>query len=386
MTNDRAARIAGELARNNAFFPIMPLLGNRLAATRPFDGQTIAVSAHLTSLTAAMVQELTLGGGEWVVCGASEATTDQGVVELLRSSGVAVYTPGSRKDHHLQALQHKPQLICDAGGDLLGNLLRKFPDQVPDVRGAVELTRSGIDRIHNLGEGALPFPLININDGRLKVAIENRHGVGEGLWQAVQRLTGVHLSGRRVGVVGYGPVGKGVAAYARAGGAHVSVIESEPIRRLVAHYDGYPTPNLIDMLQRVDFVVTATGRPGSLPIDAILQARNGIVLLNAGHGHQEFDHDGIVATATGFDQIAEHVVAYELEDGPRVVVLAGGHPLNIVTNAGSPEPVLLHFAALGLALAWLLDADLAPGEHIIPLEVEQAAARLALRALGQEAR
>ena len=38
---------------------------------------------------------------------------------------------------------------------------------------------------------------VNINDGRLKDAVENRHGVGEGIWQAVSRLTGMHLAGRR---------------------------------------------------------------------------------------------------------------------------------------------------------------------------------------------
>ena len=34
----RAARAAAEVARMNAFFPIMRMLGNRLAATRPFQG------------------------------------------------------------------------------------------------------------------------------------------------------------------------------------------------------------------------------------------------------------------------------------------------------------------------------------------------------------
>ena len=42
----RSARAAAEMSRINAFFPIMPLLGNRLASTRPFDGLTIGVSAH----------------------------------------------------------------------------------------------------------------------------------------------------------------------------------------------------------------------------------------------------------------------------------------------------------------------------------------------------
>jgi adenosylhomocysteinase len=368
-----------------AFFPIMQLLGNRLAATRPFDGCTVGMSAHLTTHTAALVQELALGGGTWAICAASDATTDQGVVELLRANGVHVYTSTSRKDHHLQVLDHRPDLIAEAGGNLIGTLLHKCPEQVGEIRGAVELTRSGMDRLRARDEMP-PFPIVNVNDGRLNAAIENRHGVGEGLWHAVQQLTGVHLSGRRVGVIGYGPVGKGIAAYARAAGAVVTVVEAEPVRRLVAHYDGYPTPSLLEVLRTVDFVVTATGQPCALPIEIISEARDGIVLINAGHRNHELDVDGIIANSAGFDQIADHVTAYQLEGGPRVVLLADGHPLNIVMNAGSPEPILLHFAALGLSMAWVLATELASGVHIIPAAVEQDAARLALRALGQDAR
>lgn len=384
MTTPRAARAAAEITRMQAFFPVMRLLGNELAARRPFAGHTIGVSAHLTTITAALIQELTLGGGQWAVCGASEATTDPGVVDLLRSTGVAVYTAASREDHHLQVLDHGTTLLADAGGDLVGTLLRKVPEQVEQTRGAVELTRSGVQRLSSLSE--VPLPVINVNDGRLKPAIENRHGVGEGLWHAVQKLTGVHLSGRRVGVVGYGPVGKGIAAYARAAGAAVQVVEAEPIRRLVAHYDGYPTPALADMIAQVDFAATATGTRHSLPVDVLATARSGLVVVNAGHGNAEIDVTGIKASASSFDQVGDHVVAYTLEDGPQIVVLADGHPLNIVTNAGSPEPVLLHFAAMGLALAHCAEADLTPGLQVVPEAVEQAAARLALRALRQDAR
>ena len=56
----RAAKAASEIARVNAFFPVMPLLGNRLARSRPFEGLTVGVSAHLTSYIGALLQELAL--------------------------------------------------------------------------------------------------------------------------------------------------------------------------------------------------------------------------------------------------------------------------------------------------------------------------------------
>ena len=86
--------------------------------------------------------------------------------------------------------------------------------------------------------------------------------------------------------------------------------------------------------------------------------------------------------AVSVDQVADHVVRYRLESGPRVVVLADGHPLNIVENAGSPEPVLLHFALLGLTLEWVATSErMSPGEILVPNNIEQRTAELALQAL-----
>ena len=378
-TDARATRAAAEISRINAFFPIMSILGNRWARSRPFEDKTVAISAHLTTLTGALVRELALGGGELVVCSTNDATTDHGVVAMLRGAGIDVYTLGSREDAYLQTLDHEPNLIADVGAELVATMVEKRPELAANVLGAVEVTRTGIRRIRKLD---LPIPVVNINDGRLKPAIENRHGVGEGLWQAVQSLTGMHLSGRRVGVIGYGPVGRGVAAYARAAGASVEVVEPDSIRRLKAHYDAFPTPSLTDCLQRVGIAVTCTGQPGVVTLDKLRESRNGLVLVNAGHGSNEFDIKAIKAASTKVDQVADLVVRYGIEDGPTVVLLADGNPLNIVTNMGSPEPVLLHFAVLGLTLEWLSQTTLKPGEVPVPPEIESEAAELALEALG----
>ncbi len=171
-----------------------------MAAKRPFEGKTIALSGHLTTLTGALIRELALGGGSWVVCSVNHATTDHGVVAMLRANGITVYTLGNRNDAYRQALDHKPHLIADVGADIMSTLLRERPDLADHVEGAVEVTRSGVSVLRTFD--SLPFGVVNINDGILKPAIENRHGVGEGLWQAAQSLTGMHLSGRRVGVIG----------------------------------------------------------------------------------------------------------------------------------------------------------------------------------------
>lgn len=381
MADERAFQAEREVGRIHAFFPILPTLGNRWAASRPWEGRTIALNLHLTTLTAALVRELALGGGQFVVSAANPHTTDPGSVDLLRNLGFEVYTGGDMEDRHIQVLAHNPDLIVDVGFDLLQVLLERKGASAAHVQGAIEITRSGIHRLR--GHDRLPFPVVNINDGRLKAAVENRHGVGVGVWEAVTATTGMHLAGRRVLIVGYGPVGTGLAAYARAAGMSVEVVELDPIRRLFAHYDGFPTPSLESGLSRAGLLVTATGHGGAISAELLQEhARNGLVLINAGHGGDEIDVAGIQRAAARVDHIGDQVARYRLDNGKRLTVLGQGHPLNIVLNSGSPEPVLLHFAVLGLTLEWLATAsDLPNGEVLVPESIESDAAEAALHAL-----
>lgn len=375
--HEPAARVSAELSRIQTFFPLLPTLGNRWAASRPWEGLTVGLHLHLTTLTASLVRELVLGGGRWIVSAANAATTDLGVVDYLRDMGITVYSGGGREDAVMETLDEEPHLFADVGFALgSAAVARGYRPE----RGAIEITRSGITRLRDLP--GLDFPVMNINDGRLKPAVENRHGVGEGLWQAFTSLTGTHLAGHRVAVIGYGPVGTGVAHYARAGGAMVEVFESDPVRRLIAHYDGFGTPASVEMLRRAQIIVTATGSPGSLPLSALEGARDGVVLINAGHGAHEIDVDALRREAEGIDQVGPRVVRYRRPNGRHVVVLANGNPLNIVMNSGSQEPVLLHFAVLGLGLEWMVRNAPAAGEVQLPAEIEAEAARVALTVLG----
>lgn len=376
---DRATAAAAEVARINTFFPLLPRLGLRWAAKRPWEDMTVAVNAHLTTLTAALVRELALGGGTWVVCAANEATTDPGVVELLRQQGIQVETGRDGNDRYRATLDAHPELIADVGYELISTLLEQRPKQASEVRAAVEITRTGINRLR---QRPAPFGVMNINDGELKYNVENRHGVGEGLWPCVTNITGMHLSGRRVLVIGYGPTGQGVATYARAFGASVEVVEIDPIRQLVAQYDGFPTPDLAAGLERADIAVTVTGNKGALPLSALEAVDSDLVLVNAGHGRDEIDVTGLRGSAVEGDELGPHCVRFRLRaKGPWLSVLGDGNPLNIVLNAGSPEPVLLHFALLGRTLEHLAGERPSPGEHRVPrsLEAEVATAAIKVR-------
>ena len=376
----RSTLAAAEINRINLFYGLMPRLGTRWAQTRPWEGKTIAINAHLTTLTATLLRELALGGGKWIISACDPATTDLGVVEWMREQNWTVYSGGGVEKRFQAALDHKPDLIADVGFDLIHTLLRDRKDHCEQLIGAVELTRSGITRLRK--EEAIPIGVVNINDGRLKPHVENKHGVGESLWLAVRQVTGLHLSGRRIAVIGYGPVGEGLAAYAKAAGANVSVMEGNPIRRLSAHYDGFLVPEREEALESAEIVVTATGLQNALTIEELRQLTSDTVLVNAGHGGNEIQVSKLASAAVEAIEVGDQCIRYRLRSGgPWLSVLGGGHPLNIVLNSGSPEPVLLHFALLGLTLEWLTQRNVSPGEIAVPIEVEKEAARLALQSL-----
>ena len=86
-----------------------------MAASRPWENTVIGLNLHLTTITAALIRELSLGGAECVVSAANPGTTDQGTVDLLRNLGIPVYTGGDMENRHLQLLEHEPQILVDVG-------------------------------------------------------------------------------------------------------------------------------------------------------------------------------------------------------------------------------------------------------------------------------
>ena len=91
--------------------------------------------------------------------------------------------------------------------------------------------------------------------------------------------------------------------------------------------------------------------------------------------------DDFLDDAVEGDELGPHCVRFRLRSkGPWLNVLGGGNPLNIVLNAGSPEPVLLHFALLGRALEHLATQSPSPGEHPVPRSLEAEVAKAAIQA------
>ncbi|MFE0424911.1 NAD(P)-dependent oxidoreductase, partial [Streptomyces sp. NPDC058953] len=174
---------------------------------------------HLTANAVPVLDWLAGTGVDLEVSSCDENTADPRVVRRLRDAGVSVSTGADSLE---RLVRWRPELVFDTGGDLTKALIESGRPPLA----AVESTSTGLWQLGRLAE--LPMPVLEWARVPLKEKVEHRFHVAAGVWSAITWLTGLSLEGRRVLVVGYGEVGKGVADRARRLGALVTLAEPPP--------------------------------------------------------------------------------------------------------------------------------------------------------------
>lgn len=381
---DPAAEGAARIAWIRSRMPLLAGLRDELATTRPFAGRTIGVSLHLEPKTAVLVETLAAGGARIVGTGNHGSTQDD-VVAALQASGVELFgrRDDTLDDHRAnleRTLAERPDMLLDNGADLaLGTVAHGFADEVV---GGTEETTSGGFRLREQGV-AVPFPVIVINDSRIKAIGENRHAVGQSAVESLMRITNLQVPGSRFLVIGYGWCGRGVAQYLAALGGKVGVVERDPVTALEAAFDGHRVGALEELLPWAEVVVTATGRPGALPASALEHVADGAVLANIGHFPWEIDVDALRAGARTA-QVAPAIERIE-RGGKHAILLAEGRMFNLAgpnPKGNSIQSMDLGFLLQARSLERVAAGGLEPGPQGVPVEIEHGIARAMLAAMG----
>jgi adenosylhomocysteinase len=366
---------------------------SRVAAERLKDGalrgRRVAVVVHLEAKTAYLAILLAEAGAEVVVAGSNPMTTQDAVCAALMGRGIEVHAVhGSSReefeDDLLAVVASAPEFIVDDGAELTARLLQHRPDLATGLRGVTEETTTGVARLRAMQQaGKLTFPAIAANDAQSKHLFDNRYGTGQTAIAAVSRLTNLITAGRRICIVGYGWVGKGLARYAEGMGAKITAVDVDPIPALEAFMDGHRVGSLSTALPDADVVITATGGIDALPRSAFPLLKDGVLLTNAGHHEREIDTEGLAAEAGPGVQVRPGITRYTFPDGRRCYLLAGGALVNIAGADGHPVEIMdLSFSVQALALHHLASNELAPRLHRLPAELDRAVARAKLAALG----
>ncbi|MBF8291154.1 MAG: Adenosylhomocysteinase, partial [Chloroflexi bacterium] len=234
-------------------------------------------------------------------------------------------------------------------------------------------------------DGALGYPVIAVNEALTKHLFDNRYGTGQSTVDGIIRATNLLIAGRNVVIAGYGWVGRGIASRMDGHGAHVAVVEVDPVRALEALMDGYQVMSAGQAAGWGDLFVTATGNVNVFRREHFEVMKDGAVLANSGHFDAELDLTALRAMAEGHvREVRENVQEFDL-GGKRIHLVAEGRLVNLGAAEGHPAAVMdMSFANQALAAEYAAKhhAELGPQVYVVPEAIDAEVARLKLAAMG----
>lgn len=372
--------------------PLLNILNERYAEKKIFDGLNMVVTIHLEAKTAYLAQTLKNCGANVVVTGSNPLSTQDDVAAALADSGITVFATHacSQEEYDLylsKALDTKPSLIIDDGGDLVNMLHSTRRELISNLIGGSEETTTGVHRLKALNEaGKLAFPMIAVNDAYCKYLFDNRYGTGQSSWDGIMRTTNLAVAGKTVVVAGYGWCGKGVAMRAKGLGANVIVTEIDPIKGIEAVFDGFRVMPMREAAKYGDFFVTVTGCKDVITKEHFPLMKDGAVLANAGHFDVEINVKDLEAmTVEPAYEVRKNITTYTMPDGKKINLLGEGRLVNLACGDGHPVEVMdLSFAMQFLAMKYLLEhkGELQNNLYVLPEELNTEIATLKLEAMG----
>lgn len=372
--------------------PVLAQIRERFAQEKPFAGLRLVACCHITTETANLALALQAGGADSVLIASNPLSTQDDVAaSLVADHGISVFAlkgedVATYRRHVQIALDHRPNLIIDDGGDVTAELVQHRQEQLSELIGTTEETTTGLVRLRAmLKAGVLSFPVMTVNDAETKHLFDNRYGTGQSTLDGILRCTNILLAGKTVVVAGYGWCAKGVAMRARGMGSQVIVTEVKPVRALEAVMDGFRVMPMEEAAALGDIFITVTGNKHVIRGEHFDRMKDGAMVCNAGHFDIEIDLVALQERAVSRQTVRPFVEEYRLQSGKSVVVLGEGRLINLAAAEGHPASVMdMSFANQALACEYLVKnrGRLAPGLHPIPLEVDEAIARLKLKAMG----
>ena len=345
--------------KNN--MPLLAGLEEEFKKTKPFEGIKVSLSVHLEAKTAYLCLVLAAGGAQMSVTGSNSLSTQDDIAAALADAGLKVYAYHGATDeeynrHIEMCLEHKPNIIIDDGGDLVGLLHNERPDLATEVWGGCEETTTGVIRLQAMeNEGILKFPMVAVNDAQCKHLFDNRYGTGQSVWDSIMRNTNLIIASKTVVVIGYGWCSRGIAMRAASLGAKVIVTEIDSVKAIEAKMDGFDVMKMEQAAPFGDIFVTATGCKHTITVDHMRAMKDRAILANAGHFNVEIDMAGLEAAADEMMETRKNIMGYRLGE-KWINVIAEGKLVNIAAADGHPAEIMdMSFAVQALSAMYIKD-------------------------------
>ncbi|MCL4350364.1 MAG: adenosylhomocysteinase [Candidatus Thermoplasmatota archaeon] len=361
---------------------------------KPFKGLKVGMALHVEAKTGIFALLLKEGGADVHMASCNPLSTDDSVVKSLKEDyGMDVHAKKgeSEKEYYeylYRVLDSEPDIIVDDGGDLVKILHTERKDLLKNVIGGNEETTTGVNRLKVMERnGDLLFPMFDVNDASMKHLFDNRYGTGQSALDGIMNATNILVAGKNVTVAGFGYCGKGIAMRMKGMGARVIVSEIDPIKANEALMEGYSVMPISQALSISDMAVTATGVKSVIPIESLRNAKDGIILSNAGHFDNEIDKLSMEKESKSVEQVRDFVKRYELKNGKSIYLISDGRLVNLAAGQGHPVEIMdMSFAIQALTAQYLVEnhEKLSPKVYSVPENVDRSVAEIRLKSLGLE--
>ena len=373
-----------------AYMPALGGIEERFGREQPFRGLRIAVSVHLEAKTANLALVLRKGGAEVYLTGCNPLSTQDDVAAAVAETGIETFGIRGVDEAGYTALLKEtlkchPHIIIDDGGDLLNLLAGDCAEYADCLLGGCEETTTGILRLKAREKaGALPCPMVAVNDAKSKHYYDNKYGSGQSVWDGIMHTANLIVAGKTVVVAGYGWCGQGVALRARGMGADVIVTEVDPFKALDATMNGYRVMTMDEAAPLGDIFVTVTGCKDVITPKHFALMKDGALLCNAGHFDVEVDAAGLLAMALRHYPRRENIEGYVLPNGRTLNLLGEGRLVNLACGNGHPAEIMdMSFAVQALTAEWVAKhPGLEKRVYKVPEEIDNEIAWVKLRSLG----
>jgi adenosylhomocysteinase len=389
-----AAEGRGRIEWADREMPVLASIRTRFEAEKPLSGVRVGACLHVTTETANLMRTLAAGGAEVALCASNPLSTQDDVAAaLVAEYGISTFAIKD-EDHdtyykHIHSVvDTRPQVTMDDGADVIGVLHAHRREGISDVIAGTEETTTGVIRLRAMErDGVLAFPVIAVNEAQTKHLFDNRYGTGQSTIDGIVRATNVLLAGRNFVVGGYGWCGRGLAERARGMGAHVIVLEIDPMRALQAVMDGFRVLPVAEAARIGDIFCTATGDKHVLRREHFEVMKDGAILANTGHFNVEIDIPALRELATETRKPRAFVEQFVFADGRKISLLADGRLVNLAAAEGHPASVMdMSFANQALSAEYVVkNAErLEPKVYVVPEEIDREIARVKLDTMGIE--
>ena len=370
--------------------PVLKSIKERFLKEKPLEGIKISGCLHITAETANLVDALSAGGATVSMCASNPLSTQDDIAAYLVSQGISVYAIHGEDeetyDKHLEAvLNEKPHLTIDDGADLVAKLHGGNHPGLENIIGSMEETTTGIIRLKALSsQGKLKFPVIAVNDSDTKHMFDNRYGTGQSTIDGYLRAMGLLFTSKKIVVVGYGWVGRGVAERSRGMGGKVIVTEIDPVKALEAHMDGFDVMPMSQAAKIGQIFITTTGMTSVIRKEHLLSMKDGSVVGNVGHFDVEIDTKFLLEKSKSVREVRPSLDECVLRNGRKIYLIGKGRLANLVAAEGHPPEVMAQsFSNQILSLLYIFKNHKKMGKKtmIVPKEIDRQIAVDALKAL-----